>query len=585
MTGRVVITKVMTKKRVTLPAYDLRGATVNSPAPERTAGGNPAVDELSRVVIYLEAPGLKPAAPTQGTLTQKNRGFEPEIVVIPVGSTVSFPNQDPIFHNVFSLSKVKQFDLGYYPAGETRTVKFDRPGIVQVYCHIHPDMSAAILVLATARLDPARPRRRLFLIRHSARRVRFGGVAPLGWILPASHYHQRRYDTSGRLCDPRQGIRAGRSAPPRKRAMKPPFSLATRTFLLTFFAMCVAEVAGFFALNAALKARIKDGLKDNLRLTEQQLDQQEAEYNRRATELIATLSENAGLKAAIGLSREQSNPAMRAQVRETIEDQLRQLSKGLDFDLFMVTDTEGAVIATLGPPVNEDEARQVSAGRSSGPWLIWGGHDLFKVTSVPINLGTENLGSLAVGRRFELSSPGTFGYAVLTGPRGIVVSTLPAAANLQVEHRLAEKCGKQEDGCEISAGGQDYLALAMERDWVTPDYQVLRLASIDEAMRGFTQGVRRVFILTGLGGVLIAALFSLLASRSISRAPGQSGCGPGKQRRNRRAVERISRRLVHARGQFAGRRFESRRPRPPPGGRMSCAMPRTRLRRRPTWWS
>jgi plastocyanin len=149
LAGRVVVTKVMTKKRVTLPAYDLRGATVNSPAPERTAGGNPAVDELSRVVIYLEAPGLKPAAPTQGTLTQKNRGFEPEIVVIPVGSTVSFPNQDPIFHNVFSLSKVKQFDLGYYPAGETRTVKFDRPGIVQVYCHIHPDMSAAILVLAT----------------------------------------------------------------------------------------------------------------------------------------------------------------------------------------------------------------------------------------------------------------------------------------------------------------------------------------------------------------------------------------------------------------------------------------------------
>ena len=97
--------------------------------------------------------------------------------------------------------------------------------------------------------------------------------------------------------------------------MRRPFSLATRTFLLTFLAMCVVLVAGFFALNAALKARIKEGLKENLRLTEQQLDQQEVEYNRLATELIATLSENAGLKAAIGLSREQSKPALRAEVR------------------------------------------------------------------------------------------------------------------------------------------------------------------------------------------------------------------------------------------------------------------------------
>jgi plastocyanin len=149
VSGRVVITRVMTKKRVTLPSYDLRGVAVNSGNPDKPTGGNPCADELSRVVIYLEGPGLKPAAPTRSTMAQKNRHFEPEIVVVPVGSSVSFPNEDPIFHNVFSLSKVKAFDLGYYPAGETRTVKFDRPGVVQVYCHIHADMTAAIMVLAT----------------------------------------------------------------------------------------------------------------------------------------------------------------------------------------------------------------------------------------------------------------------------------------------------------------------------------------------------------------------------------------------------------------------------------------------------
>ena len=84
--------------------------------------------------------------------------------------------------------------------------------------------------------------------------------------------------------------------------MRPSLSLATRTFLLIFISMCALLLMGFFALNAALRARIKDGLKDNLRLTEQQLDGQQTAYDRRATELIATLSKNAGLKAAIGLS-------------------------------------------------------------------------------------------------------------------------------------------------------------------------------------------------------------------------------------------------------------------------------------------
>lgn len=298
--------------------------------------------------------------------------------------------------------------------------------------------------------------------------------------------------------------------------MRRPFSLATRTFLLTFLAMCVVLAAGFFTLNATLKARIEEGLKENLRLTERQLDQQEAVYSQRDTALVAILSENSGLKAAIGLSREQSEPTLRAQVRRTIEDQLRELSRGLDFDLFMVIDTEGTVIAAVGAKVDENQARQVLLGHSGGPWLIRAGNNIYKVTSVPINLGAENLGRLAVGRKFVLSSPGASGYAVLTDRSGIVASTLPPAANAGVERQLSGKCGQQKDGCEIRIEGQNYVALGMDRDWESSDYQLLRLASIDDAMRGLTQGLRRVFILTGLGGVLIAALFSLLASRSIS---------------------------------------------------------------------
>jgi hypothetical protein len=67
-------------------------------------------------------------------------------VVAPVGSAVSFPNMDAIFHNVFSLSKPKLFDLGNYPKGQTRTVVFPVAGIVYVYCHLHPNMAASIVV-------------------------------------------------------------------------------------------------------------------------------------------------------------------------------------------------------------------------------------------------------------------------------------------------------------------------------------------------------------------------------------------------------------------------------------------------------
>lgn len=150
ISGHVVVTRSMTKKRVTLPAYDMRGVQVNTARPNPPASANTTVDELSRVIVYLDGPGLKTDPPASATLAQKGRHFDPEIVVVPAGSSVSFPNEDPIFHNVFSLSKAKAFDLGYYPAGQTRSVKFEKPGIVQVYCHIHPDMNAAIVVVANS---------------------------------------------------------------------------------------------------------------------------------------------------------------------------------------------------------------------------------------------------------------------------------------------------------------------------------------------------------------------------------------------------------------------------------------------------
>jgi len=82
-------------------------------------------------------------------LVQKNKSFQPHVLVVPVGSSVEFPNRDPFFHNVFSLFEGKRFDLGLYEAGSTRDVVFDKPGISYIFCNIHSEMSAVVLAVSS----------------------------------------------------------------------------------------------------------------------------------------------------------------------------------------------------------------------------------------------------------------------------------------------------------------------------------------------------------------------------------------------------------------------------------------------------
>jgi plastocyanin len=82
-------------------------------------------------------------------LVQKNKSFQPHLLVVPVGSVVEFPNRDPFFHNVFSLFEGKRFDLGLYEAGTAKGVLFDKPGISYIFCDIHAEMSAVVIALTT----------------------------------------------------------------------------------------------------------------------------------------------------------------------------------------------------------------------------------------------------------------------------------------------------------------------------------------------------------------------------------------------------------------------------------------------------
>ena len=124
-------------------------------APRRTASRYPGATPASRTsqevpaVAYVRdaiagSPAVAPATPT---LAQQDTAFSPNVLIVPVGTTVQFPNRDPFFHNVFSYSSAARFDLGRYPRGESKSVGFDQPGVVKVYCEVHESMRAAVVVV------------------------------------------------------------------------------------------------------------------------------------------------------------------------------------------------------------------------------------------------------------------------------------------------------------------------------------------------------------------------------------------------------------------------------------------------------
>jgi plastocyanin len=134
--GRVELRQPTTEAGSRVSVADL-AMSATHPPPDR------------RSVVYLD-PAPRAAFDTREEprprMDQRSEAFEPHVLAIVAGTTVDFPNSDRTYHNVFSLSKTKSFDLGRYAVGRSKSVRFDRPGIVRVFCDIHSHMSAFILV-------------------------------------------------------------------------------------------------------------------------------------------------------------------------------------------------------------------------------------------------------------------------------------------------------------------------------------------------------------------------------------------------------------------------------------------------------
>lgn len=129
-------------------ASNLGAATINGKVMfQSRRGQRPVVNET---LVWLDPAGKtwkKPAATF--TMTTRSKEFLPHVLAVPAGSTINFPNEDPIAHNLFSLTPGNTFDLGLYRRGAGKTHKFNTPGAVNVYCNVHPNMSAVVHVMST----------------------------------------------------------------------------------------------------------------------------------------------------------------------------------------------------------------------------------------------------------------------------------------------------------------------------------------------------------------------------------------------------------------------------------------------------
>jgi plastocyanin len=178
--GLIAVGPQLVSKRVRFNLYEDQRRN----APVKVA--QPIEAELANVVVYLEDDGgaLARVARDPGThvMRQESSSFVPHVLPVAVGATVEFPNTDPVFHNVFSLSKAAAFDLGRYPRGDSRSVRLEQPGIVKVFCHIHSDMTGVLMVLPHS----------FFAVPDSDGRYRIDGIPPGRYTLVGWHERARR---------------------------------------------------------------------------------------------------------------------------------------------------------------------------------------------------------------------------------------------------------------------------------------------------------------------------------------------------------------------------------------------------------
>lgn len=300
-------------------------------------------------------------------------------------------------------------------------------------------------------------------------------------------------------------------------------SLTTRAFLFSFLPVCVVLAVSFVALNTLVQQHVKSGLRDSLQKSQELLARANQDYSRRISQFVSVLADSAGLKAAIGLMHEApATPETGAEIRRTIEAQLREMHGLVGYDLLAVTDWKGRTLAAVEFGAGTPAAAGGLAGIPSEATftqsgVVQNGGIVYELTSTPIDIAGEQIGELKLGAKFDLSRYHLGGETVLLQNGRILQATIPQAGWGALENELRSGCRQPLTECEVRRNGETFLVLPVQDERLGSGFQLVALQSLDAAVRDFTAGWVGILVKVGVSGVLLALLFTAATSRSVTK--------------------------------------------------------------------
>jgi signal transduction histidine kinase len=295
-------------------------------------------------------------------------------------------------------------------------------------------------------------------------------------------------------------------------------SLTTRAFLFSFLPVCVVLAAVFLALNTLVQQHVKNGLRESLQKSQELLAHANEDYSRRISQFVSVLADSAGLKAAIGLTHEvPATPETAVEIRRTIEAQLREMHGLVGFDLLAVTDWKGRTLASVEFGAGTSASAAQLTNIPSESRVMQSGGILYELTSTPIDIDGEEIGELKLGAKFDLSRYHLGGETVLLENGRILQATIPQAGWVALENELRSGCRQPLGECEVRRNGETFLVLPVSGAGLGSGFQLVALQSLDAAVRDFTAGWAMILVKVGVSGVLLALLFTLATSRSVTK--------------------------------------------------------------------
>ncbi len=285
--------------------------------------------------------------------------------------------------------------------------------------------------------------------------------------------------------------------------------LSTKVFLLSFVPMALLLAVGFAALRQLVRTEVKNELRASLRDTHKFVSRLHQNYELRNNRLLTVVAENPVLKAGFELVRLEGNSTTAVR---TLADQLMVLGETLGFDLVAAAGPDGdrlAVTMRIGAEFAVIRGERLPALQ---PGFAAVGDQLYAVNEIPVNLGPESIGTLFVGRLFDLAEF-TESVALLRGDE-VVRSNLSTASTADLAARAGD-CSAA-GGCELTLQGDSYLAIPISEVDLGDGYVLLSLQSVDSAGWPIEAVVTKVFLAVGALAVVAGLLVSLASSRSIA---------------------------------------------------------------------